>query len=67
MGHENSRGRSRRVWAYFNNDRNEHAVKNARMFLRLLRASQAALCCAKRGARNAREAKVPKSLSQKPV
>ena len=27
-----------RVWAYFNNDRDEHAIKNARMFLRLLRA-----------------------------
>jgi Protein of unknown function DUF72 len=27
-----------RVWAYFNNDRDGHAIKNARMFLRLLRA-----------------------------
>ena len=27
-----------RVWAYFNNDRDEHAIKNARMLLRLLRA-----------------------------
>ena len=26
-----------RVWAYFNNDREAHAIKNARMFLRLLK------------------------------
>jgi uncharacterized protein YecE (DUF72 family) len=27
-----------RVWAYFNNDRDGYAIRNARMFLRLLRA-----------------------------
>jgi uncharacterized protein YecE (DUF72 family) len=27
----------KRVWAYFNNDRDAHAIKNARAFLRLLR------------------------------
>jgi uncharacterized protein YecE (DUF72 family) len=27
---------ARRVWAYFNNDRDAHAVKNARQLLRLL-------------------------------
>lgn len=29
---------ARRVWAYFNNDRDGYAIKNARAFLRLLRA-----------------------------
>ena len=28
---------AKRVWAYFNNDREGYAIKNARAFLRLLR------------------------------
>lgn len=31
---------ARRVWAYFNNDRDGYAVKNARAFLRLMRPRQ---------------------------
>jgi hypothetical protein len=31
-----------RVWAYFNNDREGYAIKNARVFLRLLREGSAA-------------------------
>lgn len=27
----------KRVWAYFNNDRDVHAIKNAQAFLRVLR------------------------------
>ena len=30
-----------RVWAYFNNDREGYAIKNARAFLRLLREGEA--------------------------
>jgi uncharacterized protein YecE (DUF72 family) len=32
--------RAKRVWAYFNNDRNGFAIKNARALLRRLKANE---------------------------